>query len=54
MLGCVADLEDYKLDISTEDKLCLGTNKWLIAHKDAPEAENGAFVGLIGENITIK
>lgn len=28
-------------------------NKWLIAHKDAPEAQEGAFVGLIGENIDI-
>ncbi len=40
-------------DLTIEDELCLGTNKWLIAHKDAPEAENGAFVGLIGENIKI-
>ncbi len=38
---------------SGEDKLCLGSNKWLIAHSDAPEAKEGAFVGLVGENITI-
>lgn len=36
-----------------EDRLCMGTNKWLIAHQDAPEVKNGAFVGLTGENISI-
>lgn len=39
---------------SDEDKLLWGTNKWLVAHPDAPEAKNGAFVGLSGENITIE
>lgn len=36
-----------------EDRLCMGKNKWLIAHPDAPEAKDGAFVGLKGENIHI-
>lgn len=36
-----------------EDRLCMGTNKWLLAHADAPEIKGGAFEGLIGENITI-
>ena len=40
--------------ICEEDKLLFAKNKWLIAHKDTSEAENGAFVGLIGENIDIK
>ncbi len=39
---------------SKEDELCTGTNKWIIAHKDAPEAQNGVYVGLYGENITLK
>ena len=34
-----------------EDKMCLGVNKWLMAHADAPEAKNGAYVGIIGKNI---
>lgn len=34
-----------------EDKLKTARNKWLIAHKDAEI--DGAFVGVIGENITI-
>ncbi len=36
-----------------EAKLLRARNKWLIAHKDAPEAAQGAFVGLQGANITI-
>ena len=29
-------------------------NKWLLAHADSPEAKQGAFIGLTGENIDIK
>lgn len=36
-----------------EDRLCMGRNKWLIAHSSAPEVKDGAFVGLAGENITL-
>lgn len=36
-----------------EDRLCMGANKWLIAHAQSPEAGQGAFVGLDGENLTI-
>ena len=35
-----------------EDKICYGVNKWLIAHADAPEVKDGAYVGITGENIT--
>lgn len=38
---------------SFEDKLLTARNKWLIAHADADEAKNGAYVGLVGENIDI-
>ena len=37
-----------------EDKLLFATNKWLIAHKEASEANDGAYVGLVGENIDIE
>lgn len=37
-----------------EDKMCLGVNKWLLSHKDSPEASNGAYIGIIGKNITIR
>lgn len=36
---------------SPEDKLLWAKNKWLLAHPDSPEAQEGAYVGLIGENL---
>ena len=35
-----------------EDEMCFGVNKWLMAHKDATEAGEGAYVGITGKNIT--
>ena len=37
-----------------EDRLLRARNKWLIAHPEAPEAAQGAFVGLTGENPTVE
>lgn len=37
-----------------EDKLLFACNKWLLAHKDAAEASQGAYVGLVGENLDLK
>ncbi len=39
--------------VTLEDRLMTACNKWLIAHPDAPEAAQGAFVGLFGENPTV-
>lgn len=36
-----------------EDRMLFARNKWLIAHPGASEAKQGAYVGLVGENITI-
>ncbi len=36
-----------------EDRMLTATNKWLLAHADANEAKNGAWVGITGENIDI-
>ncbi len=36
-----------------EDTLLTARNKWLIAHAESSEAKNGAYVGLVGENIDI-
>jgi len=36
-----------------EDKLLWARNKWLLAHPEADEAAQGAYVGLKGENIDI-
>lgn len=38
---------------SGEDRLLFAKNKWLLAHESAPEAGNGAWVGLTGENLDI-
>jgi len=38
---------------SMEDRLLWGRNKWLIAHPDAPEVKDGAYIGLDGANITL-
>ena len=40
-------------DKSPEDKLLWARNKWLLAHPEAPEAAQGAYVGITGENIDI-
>ena len=37
----------------TEEEMCCGANKWLLAHPDSPEAKQGRFVGLVGKNYTI-
>lgn len=36
-----------------EDKWLWARNKWLLAHADSSEAAQGAYVGLVGENIDI-
>ena len=37
-----------------EEALLWMTNKWLLCHPDSPQAAKGAFVGIIGENLTLK
>lgn len=37
-----------------EDKLLFARNKWLIAHPESGLEEQGAFAGLVGENITME
>ncbi len=36
-----------------EDQMLRAANKWLLAHPEAPEAAQGAYIGLTGENIDI-
>lgn len=36
-----------------EDTLLRARNKWLLAHPEAPEAADGAYIGLVGENIDL-
>lgn len=46
---------EYSLSepVSWEDKLLRAQNKWLIAHPEASEASDGAYVGLTGKNIDL-
>ena len=39
--------------VNVMDRQHWARNKWLIAHPDTSEAAEGAFVGLVGENIDI-
>jgi hypothetical protein len=45
---------DKKVEKTGEDALLFAKNKWLIGHKDTDLGEQGAFIGLVGENISIK
>lgn len=58
---CVVVLpKDTNLDLQAkpekvgEDALLFARNKWLIGHKDTDLGEQGAFIGLVGKNISIK
>ena len=37
--------------LNVEDQLLFAVNKWLLAHPDSSEAQNGAYIGLKGANI---
>ena len=41
------------IPLNQEDTRLLARNKWLLAHPESSEAENGAYIGLTGENIDI-
>ena len=46
-----------KPDITAKDgeaNLLWARNKWLIAHPDSPEAAEGAWIGLTGDNIIVE
>lgn len=45
---------ENKISKSGEDALLFARNKWLIGHKDTDLGEQGAFIGLKGENISLK
>jgi len=43
-----------KINKSGEDELLFARNKWLIGHKDTDLGNQGAFIGLKGQNISVK
>ena len=38
---------------NAEDALLWARNKWLLAHPESSEAAEGAWIGLVGENVDI-
>ena len=52
--GTNAPLETVDTSAPGEAGLLWMQNKWLICHPDSPQAGKGAFVGITGENITLK
>ena len=45
---------NYAKPSGVEYSMLWGSNKWLLAHKDSPEAQKGAHVGLIGNKIVLE
>jgi hypothetical protein len=45
---------DVVLEKNGENQLLLQRNKWLLAHKDSVLDKDGAWIGLVGENIEIR
>ena len=45
---------ESKINKSGEDELLFAKNKWLIGHSDTDLGAQGAFIGLKGQNISIK
>ena len=41
------------LPATWESRLMTAKNKWLIAHPESGLDKDGAFVGLVGENLTV-
>ena len=45
---------DLPAGAAGEDRLLWMRGKWMTCHPDSPQAEKGAFVGITGENLTLK
>jgi hypothetical protein len=45
---------ENKVEKANEDALLFAKNKWLIGHKDTGLGAQGAFIGLVGENISLR
>lgn len=45
---------EHNIEKNGEDALLFAKNKWLIGHKDTDLGKQGAFIGLYGDNISLK
>lgn len=52
--GTNAALPSVDTTATGEEKLLWMRNKWMTCHPDSPQKEKGAFVGIYGENLTLK
>ncbi len=52
--GTNGALEAEDPSLPGEEGLLWMRNKWLICHPDSPQAAQGAFVGITGENLTLR
>ena len=52
--GTNAPLDHIDTSAPGEEGLLWMQNKWLICHPDSPQAQKGAFVGITGENLTVR
>lgn len=50
-LGTNGEKPEFEIS-NTEDKMCAGSNKWLMVHSESDEAKKGMYIGLKGENIS--
>ena len=49
----LGDKTNMDLEETPKDKKIWKVNKWLYAHKDTVQAKNGAYIGIVGENIRV-
>ena len=52
--GTNEELDSVNTLAEGEEKMLWMRNKWLTCHPDSPQQKNGAFVGISGDNITLK
>ena len=52
--GTNAPLPSVDTTAPGEEKLLWMRNKWMTCHPDSPQAIKGAFVGISGENLTVR
>ena len=52
--GTNAPLDHVDPSAPGEEGLLWMRNKWLLCHPDSPQAQKGAFMGIAGENLTLR
>ena len=51
--GTNAPLDHVDIHVPGEAGLLWMKNKWLLCHKDSPQAQKGAYIGITGQNLTL-